>query len=443
MSAKKRWLRTVAVAAVLALLVTGVAAQDLFLTGGKIVDPRREEIRAQNVLVRGGVIVGFPEAPPADFTGKVLDVSGKWVIPALHDLHTHSYGNGGPVGPEVFLTPGTAKRMLYCGVAGFLDLFNIEGIILAMRDMQRADPSAVPGADIFAAGPCLTATDGHCSEYGIRTRLIDTPEAARSEIAELAQKRPDVVKIVYHTGGRMPTIDVPTLRAAIAAATSAGIKTVVHIGSWADAREATLAGASAITHVPRGELPDDLVALMKERGTTSIPTLAVHLDPGRFLGEGAKASFDSALLRGVVGETLLEAFRKTQPDERLARRLEREEGTRAERYASVRKLAAAGVSVLTGTDAGNTGVFQGYSVHRELALLVAAGLTPWQALRGSTTAAGAFLGRSYGVDAGDEASLVVLEASPIENIVNTERIAQVVHHGQVVDRAALIAPPTP
>ena len=76
-------------------------------------------------------------------------------------------------------------------------------------------------------------------------------------------------------------------------------------------------------------------------------------------------------------------------------------------------MADAGVTVLTGTDAGNWGTIQGYSVHRELIKLVAAGLRPWDALAASTTRAGEFLGRSWGVSEGDAANLVVLDAAQL------------------------------
>ena len=104
---------------------------------------------------------------------------------------------------------------------------------------------------------------------------------------------------------------------------------------------------------------------------------------------------------------------------------------------SVRALATAGVPMLSGTDGGNFGVFQGYSVHRELELLGEAGLSPWAALRSATTDAGRFLGRRWGVESGDEATLLVLDASPVESIVNTKRIYAVVQRGSVVDRASL------
>jgi imidazolonepropionase-like amidohydrolase len=70
--------------------------------------------------------------------------------------------------------------------------------------------------------------------------------------------------------------------------------------------------------------------------------------------------------------------------------------------------------------------------------LVEAGLSSWQALAAATTEAGAFLGRAYGVTPGSEANLVVLDASPIDDIRNTQRIAYVIHHGAIVDREAVL-----
>ena len=82
--------------------------------------------------------------------------------------------------------------------------------------------------------------------------------------------------------------------------------------------------------------------------------------------------------------------------------------------------------MLTGTDGGNFGVFQGYSVHRELELLAEAGVSPWAALRAATTDAARFLDRRWGVEPGDEATLLVLEASPVEAIANTKRVHTVI-----------------
>ena len=106
--------------------------------------------------------------------------------------------------------------------------------------------------------------------------------------------------------------------------------------------------------------------------------------------------------------------------------------------ASVARAAPAGVPTLAGSDAGLPGTFQGFSIHRELALLVEAGLTPWQALRDATTDAGAFLGVPVSVRPGDLANLLIISASPIDDIENTQEIVAVLHDGRVVDREALL-----
>ena len=103
------------------------------------------------------------------------------MIPALADLHTHTFGNNSPAGMPQLLGPqGAANAALYTGVAFVLDLFSPEEMILSFRDRKRADEGQ--GAAIFAAGPCLTATNGHCSGYGIPTRIVNTPEEARREV---------------------------------------------------------------------------------------------------------------------------------------------------------------------------------------------------------------------------------------------------------------------
>lgn len=413
----------------------GAPAQDLFLTHARIVDPAAEEIREGNLLILEGRIVGSPEEAPADFTGETIDLGGRWVIPGLVDLHTHSYGNAAPGGAADFVgTARVAKRMLYAGVTAFLDLFGPEDGLVSVRARQRSGD--LVGADIFASLSCLTATKGHCSEYGQPTRLMDSPEDARRQVSGLAEKKPDVVKIVYAPAGRMPSIDRETLATAIATATELGIKTVIHIQSWEGVRDVVEEGATAITHIPRDPLPPDLPALLAERGVYSIPTLTVQTEFADLVRD--PAILEQPLALAVTNEAIRNAYRAEPLPEQAVGWMERNERDRTTVLGAVKVLADAGVTILTGTDSGNWGTIQGYSEHRELVKLVEAGLSPWQALAAATTKAGEFLGRSYGVNAGDEANLVVLEASPIADIHNTQQIFRVIHHGRLVDREGLL-----
>ena len=170
----------------LAALVAGppcqpAAAQDLALVGATILNPADESTLHGILLIEDGRISRITDAVPPDFPGETLDLTGKFVIPALADLHTHTFGNNSPAGMPQLLGPqGAANAALYTGVAFVLDLFSPEEMILSFRDRKRADEGQ--GAAIFAAGPCLTATNGHCSGYGIPTRIVNTPEEARREV---------------------------------------------------------------------------------------------------------------------------------------------------------------------------------------------------------------------------------------------------------------------
>jgi imidazolonepropionase-like amidohydrolase len=391
----------------------------------------------RNVLIRDGRLAGFPASKPSDFNGPVIDAGGRWVLPALSDMHTHSVGNFMPPGGFQQMGPeGVARAALYAGVARYLDLFSPEDAIFAARASRTTATS--PGADIFAAGPCLTATKGHCSEYGVPTRIVDSPADAKREVSALAAKKPDVVKVVYdhraYFGNAMPTIDRPTLDAVVATATAHGLKTVVHIGTWEDVRHAVMAGAAAVTHTPDGPPPADVQALMVERGTLHIPTLAVQSDYSRFAD-------DPSLLNSPLLESMMDAKRialfKQAPPAQLAGWLKIQRTARETNAAAVRTLAAAGVPMVTGTDAGNPAVFQGYSVHRELRLLVEAGLSSWDALTATTINAGRLLGRNWGMNVGDEGTLLILDASPLADIRNSERIHTVILRGVKVDRDAI------
>lgn len=421
-------------AGALLIVLLGVAearGQDLLLRDAHVVDPRTCSVDAVSIEVRGGRIAALHREPPAAAAGELVDVAGKWVVPGLIDAHVHSFGNTSP-GPPEFLGPeGVARAALRAGVVAFLDLFAMEAMILPTRDRQRE--GALGGADIFAAGPIFTAPGGHGTEYGVPTRTVTSPGEARAQVADLAARRPDVVKLVYQPSGTMPSIDRATMAAIVDEARAQGLRTVVHIGTWEEAAEAAAAGADAITHVGRDTVPDAVVALLRERGVIVIPTMAVFVDLARIADE--PSVLDDPLLAAVASPAIRSAYRDTARFSGAAlRRLARAREGRATHYRSLRKLSEGGVTLVAGTDAGNIGTFQGFSLHRELEIMVEAGLSPCQALAAATTAAADFLGAPYGLDPGDTASLLVLGGSPLEDIRHTRSIEIVVHRGIVAFR---------
>lgn len=423
--------------AALTLLVSHpLAAQNLLLTDVRLVDPRTETIRSGVLLLRGDTIAAVMEPPPPDFAGDVLDLEGHYVIPGLIDLHVHSYGNLSPSGVEQLGTEAAARRMLYAGVTGFLDLFADEEAIFALRDGQRAE--GLLAADVHAAGPLLTAPGGYGTQMGLAIHTVATPSEARRVVADLARRRPDVVKFAYLPESETFTpMDRETMVALVQAAAAAGLATVAHVGSWAGVRDVVRAGVSAVTHLPHDPVPEDVVALMRAHGTVVIPALA-----GEFgLDDLTTPAWqDNPLLVAVTAPEVLAGYRNVERQETdLAAMFQAARERRGSTLATVRALHRAGIRLLAGTDAGVLGTAQGFSLHHELALLTEAGISEWDALSAATTDAGDFLGQQIGLRVGDLANLVVLGASPLDDIANTQSITHVIYRGRVVDRDALLA----
>ena len=91
MSDQKRTVRFVALTVGISF-AQAVSAQTL-VTNARVLDVGARTERTANILIKDGVIAGFPASPPKDFNGTVVDAGGKWVMPALSDMHTHSVGN--------------------------------------------------------------------------------------------------------------------------------------------------------------------------------------------------------------------------------------------------------------------------------------------------------------------------------------------------------------
>jgi len=405
-------------------------AQELLLTNAKIIDPKAEQIINGHLLIEDNVITTTLQDIPANFTGKIIDIKGKWIIPGLNELHTHSFGNRGPGRANNFVgTDGTAKLMLSAGVTSFLDLFGNEDALFKHRKQQHN--GKISGADIFTSLSCLTATKGHCTEYGISTRVMDSPKEAINVVNGLAKRSPNVIKIVYNQHGRLPSINKETLKAAIDTAKKHQIKTIIHISSVDDMRDAILAGASALTHIPDDkEIPVNIAELMAKHNVVSIPTLSVDTDLVDFI------KHPEILATPMAVKLANQEIRSSYTIENLkwtSAKLDELQNRSQHYYRSTKTLIDAGVTILTGSDSGNYGTIQGYSVHREMIKLVQSGMSNWQALQASTTKAGQFLGKKFGVNQGDEANLVILQASPIEEISNTQKIAFVIHHGKVIE----------
>ena len=396
----------------LSCLAPGAATlvQDVRVFDGKAVHERR------SVLFNDARIVDADFRGSAPAGARIVKGAGRTLLPGLIDAHTHAF--------RQFDLP------VLFGVTTQIDMFT------AVPVMQDAKRSMAAGrhagqADLFSAGTLATAPGGHGTQFGVPIPTLSSPGEAQAFVDARIAEGSDFIKIVleagWHGAGAMHSLDIATATALIEAAHRRGKLAVVHVSTEKDARAALEAGADALVHLFLGAAPDatavdSLARLAKRKNAFVIPTFTVMESMAGVRGDDLLGDADLAALVGREGATTLKARYGQQARPQLL----------AMPKAVTAALARAGVPILAGTDAGNAGTLYGISMHRELAALVEAGLTPTAALAAATSApAAAFrLGRRGCIATGCKADLLLVEGDPTRDITATRRIVEVWKDGQ-------------
>ncbi len=433
-----------------ALLVRDVAVLDV--ESGAVAPGR-------DVLVRGDRIAAIAASGslPAPADAAILDGRGATLLPGLVDSHGHVGAGYGPLWRNAL--PDTAHNLeayLYCGVTTVLDPADGDDAAFARRDALRR--GEIPGPRIYTAGRPLTAPGGHpvalveallpwWIRWYIAPRIayaVADAGEARAAVAELAAKHADFVKVIVdRIPETAPRISSDALRAAVAEASGRRLRSLAHIGTLADARDAARAGVAAWVHGVYAEALDDSgVRELASFGIPMAPTLVVFESYAR-LEDYARVPTE--LEREIAPADLLDAFNVAPADTspyasfRPFLQLLREQ--RQAGRENVRRLNAAGVAILAGSDT-QSGVLPGAGLHRELALLVEAGLTPAEALRAATLTPARFLEQTDDPDVGQlvvgkRADLLLVEGDPTRDIANVSRIRAVILGGRRLERIPL------
>lgn len=317
------------------------------------------------------------------------------------------------------------------GVTTMLDLWSGPSRLPRIKALEAADPAGL--ADVRTAGIGATAPGGHPTQMGgpPPPTLID-PTEADSFVARRFAEGADFLKIIYDDvawlGRPLPRISQATLEALIAAGHRRGKLVVVHVGTQAQAADAVAAGADGLAHWFIGSVDPALVRAMVARRTFVIGTLAML--EGSFCGRPAGPP--------ILADSLLAAYLDQASRQALTRSLPPRPAMAgcSETDAALRSLVQAGVPLVTGTDAPVPGIAYGASMHVEIARLVAAGLSPVDALAAATSrAAAAFRLRDRGsVRPGLRADLLLVDGDPSLDIVATRRIVGVWKRGVAVSR---------
>jgi len=394
-------------------------------------------------LVENGHIVkvGRKGAVQAPAGAERVDLTGKTVMPALIDTHIHiGYQKGPSYSPENYTYENLTdqlRRYAFAGVGAVLSLGTDPGDlpfqVRAEQEMNGGTLFRLAGRGIAApnAGPADPALKP--SAYGVATEA-EARQAVREQIA----RHVDFIKIwVDDRNGTVTKLSPELYRAVIDEAHKGGTRVVAHVYYLDDAKDLARAGIDGFAHLVRDrELDDATVALIRRQNIMVMPNLG--LAQSRTYSR-PPAWLDDALLRQTVPSTIIARMRAAY-DTRPPAAVESARRTYAIMQRNLAKLNMAGAHIGFGTDSGAApDYFHAYNAHRELQLMVEAGMTPAQALTAATVTAANFLRlKDRGtLISGNSADFIVLEANPLDDIANTKKIVNVYLKGKEVDRSFL------
>jgi imidazolonepropionase-like amidohydrolase/Tol biopolymer transport system component len=392
-----------------------VPSGSLALTGARIVTMRGDEvIENGTVIVEGNRITAVGPAGSVSISAgaKVMDATGKTIIPGLIDVHWH-----GGIGEDEIIPEQSWVNLasLAFGVTTIHDPSNDTSEIFAASEMARAGKIVAPR--IFSTGTIL---------YGAKasfTADVDDLEDALSHLRRMKAVGAFSVKS-YNQPRRDQRQQI------IAAARELGMMVVPEGGSLFQHNMTMIAdGHTGIEHsIPVAKIYDDVLQFWPQSQTWYTPTLVVGY--GGLWGE----QYWYQMTNVWENERLLRFVPRRIIDQRSRRRTmaPAEEFNHIRNAQIAKQLAERGVHVQIGAH----GQREGLGAHWELWMFQQGGMTPLEALRAATLWGAEYFGmeRDLGsIEPGKLADLVVLDANPLEDIRNSESIRWVMANGRLFD----------
>jgi imidazolonepropionase-like amidohydrolase len=407
-----------------------------------VINPCRDATESgRTVIVESGRIRAVqPASMPTPTGARVIDGTGKYLIPGLWDSHVH-LTKAGVTSLPLFLANGvTAVR----------DMGSDLDELVGWR--SRIAAGTLAGPRIKTSGQMLESqanVDRMKREGGVepvdRLRIgLATPADAQRAVDRLAADGADLIKV-------RSTPDLNTFRATADAARRHGLRLACHpVGGPADLAQARTGSIEHwVSYPPLRSRPDtERRALWAELAAvgTFISTTFVNVDQSILVPyEEARRRVDDVAAkldprRKYIGGYLVEDWRE-QVEEKKAESIEPFRKDVPGFVGDLRELREARVPFLAGTDVGVAFMYPGFTLHDELDLLVhRLGFSPMETLRIATHNPAMFFGLEKEIgclEAGQIADLVLLDANPLSDIRNTRTIRGVITAGRWLDRSAL------
>jgi imidazolonepropionase-like amidohydrolase len=372
--------------------------------GARIIDGTgKPPMQNATLVVRNGRVEAVGPSVNVPAGAQRIDAAGKTIIPGMINAHGH--------------LEDASQLALYARY-GITTVFSLSGDKeLAIRDKVSREQwsPTLTHARLYIAGPAVASK---------------TPAEARKAVDDLAAAKVDIVKFRLDDqlgkGMKMPPA---VYTAIIDEAKKKGMRVAVHVVYLADAKAVLKLGADYIAHSVRDfEIDDETIALLKKNNVFYCPTLTREVAMFTYAEKPAFLK-DAFFLKDADREQLAKvqetAFQQTMRTDSSANWY-KDHLPLAMR--NLKKAEDAGVPVVMGTDSGAVYRFQGFFEHLELEYMAKAGLTPMQILVSATgTAARALKANDQigTLEPGKWADLAMLNANPLDDIRNTQKIDSV------------------
>jgi imidazolonepropionase-like amidohydrolase/ABC-type multidrug transport system permease subunit len=434
----------------------------IFIGNGKVIE-------SGTILIRDGKIAEVYEGQgpdPKSVKATLIEASGKTVLPGLIDVHVHLGGPGGILAdmsgyqqePEM---ERHLAAYLYSGVTAVRSVGDSLDTVLKVRGIVNSGEKL--GAEVFTCGPLFTAPGGHGTEYFNRlpeamrqqvqaqfTRIPASAGEARQQVDALKHADIDCIKAVMDSGGGSEVfnrMDVSYLQAILQQAHADGLPAAVHTGDARDVADAVAAGADSVEHGSfRDVIPDSVFQRMVKQNMFYDPTLSVG-EAFTDLFKGNTELLDRSLVQQVGPKELLDgtkAFLASKDAEPMLQQMRAFPFDMKMGTENFKRAYQHGVTLVTGSDAGNILVVHGPTVQREVELWVKAGIPAPVALQAATYNAARLLRAENHIGSiqnGNDADLLLVDGNPLEDINAIERISIVFFKGEHLNRSELFDQP--
>jgi imidazolonepropionase-like amidohydrolase len=438
------------------------AKTQLLIRNTTLVDVENKKLIAgQDVLVENGIITGIGRKLTMPSSAQIIDGSGKWLMPGLVDAHVHFFQSGGlyarpdaidlrkykPYNKEIEWVHNNMeaflRRYLKAGITSVADV-GATISFLQQRDSFRAKWYA---PSVYMTGPLLTTWEPEVfKNLGNEEPffLMKTVDDAKIYVQKQLPYKPDFIKIWYIILGNDKEAaarkHLPMVQAVIEEAHINNLRVAVHATEQITAKLAVEAGADYLVHSVEDEVIDaSFVQLLKTKKTVLSPTLIVAGNYHKVFGQEYKPTIEDLSLahstplnsvfdiRAVKDTVLTKSYKAYVASN--ASNTKKEDSIR---MLNLKKLSDAGITIATGTDAGNIGTQHVSSYYAELQAMQQSGMDNWQLLQASTINGAKALGKEseFGsIKKGKRADLLLLNKNPVESISNWKAVEFVINKG--------------